>query len=174
MRKLGLVQKTGKTIRRSFGPALTLLSLMIIAIFALKAPVLAQVNPSWIPTGSLNIPRSDHTATLLPNGKVLVVGGRDGNSPPNYLNSSELYDPATGTWSVTGRLNRGRFWHTATLLQNGKVLVAAGGGGDSSAELYDPATGNWSITGGLVMARYGQTATLLQNGKVLIVGGSDD
>ena len=85
--------------------------------------------------------------------------------------SAELYDPTTGTWSITGSLNIARYLHTATLLQNGKVLVAGGTGGDNRAELYDPATGTWSMTGGLIADRYGQTATLLQNGQVLVAGG---
>ena len=114
-----------------------------------------------------------HTATLLPNGKVLVAGGYDGNSVA--LASAELYDPASGTWTATGSLATARDGHTATLLPNGKVLVA--GGLDSSqvafasAELYDPASGTWTATGSLATARYIHTATLLPNGKVLVAGG---
>jgi hypothetical protein len=74
-------------------------------------------------TGSLNIGRVLHTATLLPNGKVLVAGGDNGGG---ILSSAELYDPASGTWSVTGSLNTARRSHTATLLPNGKVLVEGG------------------------------------------------
>src|SRR5262249_25207226 len=141
MKKLSLVKRTSEIISHSFAPTLALLSLMIIAIFALKAPVLAQVNPSWIPTGSLNISRDGHTATLLTDGKVLVVGGTNGNSSSNFLNSAELYDPVTGTWSTTGSLNTPRYLHTATLLANGKVLVVGGDIDGGSAELYDPTTG---------------------------------
>ena len=65
----------------------------------------------------------DHTATLLPNGKVLVAGGL---VTATCLTSAELYDPASGTWSATGSLNTARYCHTATLLPNGKVLVAGG------------------------------------------------
>jgi N-acetylneuraminic acid mutarotase len=122
------------------------------------------VGPSWSYTGSLNQARYSHTATRLPNGKVLVAGGYAGNS---YLSSAELYDPITGTWSSTGNLNAARAGHTATLLQNGKVLIV----GDNSAELYDPATGMWSVTGNLNAARSSHTATLLPNGKVLVAGG---
>ena len=65
---------------------------------------------------------TDHTATLLPIGKVLVAGGSNGSD----LSSAELYDPASGTWTATGSLGTARSFHTATLLPNGKVLVAGG------------------------------------------------
>ena len=92
-------------------------------------------------TGSLAIAREQHTATLLPNGKVLVAGGSD---LINYLASAELYDPASGTWTTTGSLATARLGHTATLLPNGKMLVAGGAFNArelASAELYDPASG---------------------------------
>jgi N-acetylneuraminic acid mutarotase len=117
------------------------------------------------------VARSVHTATLLPNGKVLVIGGYNYEGGGD-LNSAELYDPATGTWSITGSLNTPRAYHTATLIQNGKVLVVGGLADSASAELYDPTTGTWSITGSLNIARFWHTETLLQNGKVLVAGGA--
>jgi N-acetylneuraminic acid mutarotase len=127
--------------------------------------------PRWVPTGSLNTARSYHTATLLQDGKVLVVGGQG----PNTLDSAELYDPATGTWSVTGHMSRPRVDHTATLLRSGRVLVAGGEspdfGGTATAEIYDPATGTWSPTGNMITIRSGHAATLLQDGRVLVAGG---
>jgi N-acetylneuraminic acid mutarotase len=125
-------------------------------------------DPSWTTTGSLALARHSHTATLLPNGKVLVVGG----TPPDI--SAELYDPETGTWSPTGSLTDGpRVEHTATLLQNGKVLVVGGyESGYTTAEVYDPETGTWSPTGSPAKGRQEHTATLLPNGEVLVVGGS--
>ena len=82
----------------------------------------------WVATGSLATARGRHTTTLLPSGKVLVVGGNDesGGLFTGYLSSAELYDPATGSWSSTGSLHTARGDHTATLLPNGKVLVAGG------------------------------------------------
>jgi WD40 repeat protein len=128
----------------------------------------------WATTGSMTVPRYAHTATLLPNGKVLVAGGSANDS---YSASAELYDPATGTWAATGSMATARYVHTATLLSNGKVLVAGGYGGNAplaSAELYDPATGIWSTTGSMATGRQSQTATLLSNGKVLVTGGNDN
>ena len=133
---------------------------------------------TWTPTGNLNKPRALHTATLLPNGKVLVAGGIDWDEGGPIYDSAELYDPDTGIWSATGSLTTARSDHTATLLASGKVLVA---GGlllnrdyfvTNSAELYDPSTGNWSTTGSLSTTRHGQTATRLPDGEVLVAGGS--
>lgn len=123
-------------------------------------------------TGSLGAPRSGHTATLLPNGSVLLAGG---SGSVFWLASAELYDPTAGAFGSTGSMSIGRIQHTATLLPNGKVLVAGGtspSGILASAELYDAATGTFSPTTGLLgAARRLHTATLLPNGKVLLTGG---
>jgi|ERR1039457_6499372 hypothetical protein len=115
---------------------------------------------------------SSKGVSLLPNGKVLVEGGYAGGSV--WLSSAELYDSASGTWTVTGSLNNGRARHTATLLPNGKVLVAAGEnpGDTNSTELFDPATGTWTTTGILPVACDSHTATLLPNGNLLVAGGN--
>ena len=133
---------------------------------------------TFVKTGSLNTARFGHTATLLPNGKVLVVGGAEDAN--NGLASAEMYDPATGKWTETGGMNEARCYHTATLLPNGKVLVTGGikflghflDRALASAELYDPATGKWTDSGALTTERMNHTATLLPNGKVLVAGGS--
>jgi hypothetical protein len=118
-------------------------------------------------TGSMTAERAAHTATLLPDGKVLVAGGFALRAT---LASAELYDPASGTFTATGRMRFERSGHTATLLSNGKVLVTGGSDG-ASAELYDPATDTFNATGSMSTARREHAATLLPDGKVLIAGG---
>ena len=130
---------------------------------------------TWSATGDMVEPHYGRTATLLDNGKVLVVGGLSSNPDSPGLTSAELYDPASGTWTATGNMIAAHGRNTATLLPNGKVLVAGAGSNGSgllvSAELYDPRSGTWSATGDMVEPRYGHTVTLLDNGKVLMVGG---
>lgn len=175
----------------SLKPALTLfhaaaglkrLLIAGLAVFLLGVltalPAVASGSGTWTLTGSLNVARANFTATLLQNGQVLVVGGRDNNYTP--LASAELYNPSTGTWTTTGSLHTARYDHTATLLQNGQVLVAGGYRMDpstystiplASAELYNPATGTWTTTGSLHTGRAFDTMTLLNNGQVLVAGG---
>jgi N-acetylneuraminic acid mutarotase len=142
-----------------------------------SAELYDPVSGTWTATGSLATARGGQTETLLSNGKVLVAGGENNSGPGGagvILASAELYDPATGTWTVTGSLATARTGQTASLLPNGKVLVA--GGVDfmhvfSSAELYDPTSGTWTATGSLAAARYYDTASLLSDGNVLVAGG---
>ena len=134
---------------------------------------LALVSAAWTSGRSMASPRQDQTATLLPNGLVLVAGGNSGTAA---LASAELYDPATGSWSPTGSMAGTRQAHTATLLTSGKVLVVGGSDGIGnlvSAELYEPSTGTWSATGSLSRrARAHHAAVRLPTGKVLVAGGS--
>ena len=130
--------------------------------------VFNESTGAWEPAGALKLARSAFTATLLPNGTVLVAGGfRPGQMPGA---GAELYNSVTRTWTLTGSMNYARARHSATLLPNGKVLVT-GGVSTSSAELYDPATGRWTITAALALTRDGHTATCLPSGRVLIAGG---
>ena len=135
---------------------------------------------TFAPTGVMTTTRFSHTATLLANGQVLIAGGSpnlgdlSGADNPDDLSTAELFDPATGTFTATGAMSNRRTEHTATLLANGKVLVAGGTVGNA-AELFDPATGSFTATGDLIVGgRWGCTATLLHDGTVLIAGGRDD
>lgn len=137
-------------------------------------------------TGTMNSPRAFHTATLLANGKVLIAGGRfqccSGNeSLGSTLQSAEIFDPGSGTFSPAGNMAAPREQHSATMLANGTVLIAGGlvfsgysaSGFRSSAEIYDPVAGTFSWVANMTNARYNHTATLLQNGMVLVVGGTN-
>ena len=140
--------------------------------------ITVETGSTLVVNGQASVGRAQATATLLPSGRVLVVGGNDNTYYPSghTLASTELYDPATQTWTLTGSLVTDRQDHTATLLPNGKVLVLGGRGSSgvfAAAVLYDPATGIWTPAGNLGTARYYHTATLLQNGKVLVAGGTN-
>ena len=150
--------------------------------------VLAPAS-GFTPTGNMQTTREDHTATLLNDGRVLVAGGMHWAWIPdcpqsmpacfqlNALASAEIFDPAKGAFTSTGEMSVVRVFHTATLLGNGKVLVAGGdnryGTTYSTAELYDPATGVFTLIRKMMTTeRSGHTATLLANGKVLLAGGA--
>lgn len=129
---------------------------------------------SWRATEPLNTARYNHSATLLPDGRVLVVGGRSDERPLGMV-SAELFDPDTGAWLPTGSLHRPRWGHTASLLPDGRVLIAGGysdSGPTASTEIWEPRTASWSLSASLVIGRYFHTATTLRDGRVLVTGGS--
>ena len=137
----------------------------------------SQTPGTWTATGSMTTSRVSHTATLLPNGKILVAGGHD--SAGTDFSSAELYDLGTGVWISTGSMTTPRQGHIAILLPNGKVLVAggtiAGCTATGTAELYDPATGTWSGTGSMNDPRSNSLAVMITvgplTGMVLVAGG---
>jgi len=143
----------------------------------------ADSQGSWTQTGFLGVARSHlATATLLPNGQVLLAGGQvgQGGSDPGTSNATaatEIYDPANGAFSPTGPMAIARAGHTATLLDDGRVLLVGGvnqaGAYQSTTEVYDSATGSFTSTGTMTMGRAHHVAIKLSGGKVLMIGGYD-
>ncbi|MBZ4329465.1 kelch repeat-containing protein [Corallococcus sp. AS-1-12] len=127
---------------------------------------------TWSAGAPMNARRLFHSATLLLDGRVLVAGGEGLEGVEGFSNGAELYDPTTNTWTRTGSMAQGRSRQLATLLPDGKVLVAGGediNGYLTSSEVYDPATGTWSPAGAMAEPHF-STAPLLPTGKVLAVG----
>ena len=136
-----------------------------------------EASGTWSATGNMVAERQSHSATLLADGRVLVVGGiwvppSDGN---DVVGSAELYDPFTGSWRTAGSMSTLRWHAAASLLADGRVLVtggnAASGATQASAEIYDPVTRTWTLTASMSTTRHSHTATLLDDGTVLVTGG---
>ena len=133
---------------------------------------------TFSPVEPMDTARWVHTATRLQDGRVLLVGGTSGTST-NWIStdSAELFDPATNTFSPAASLHLGRAQHTATLLQDGRVLVAGGREAETNyssktVEIYDPALNQWTDLGKVLnRGRAAHSATLLRDGRVLISGG---
>ena len=143
----------------------------------------ADSQGNWTPTGLLHTARTYRaSATLLSNGQVLLAGGQadQDESGQGHYNSTaitELYDPVTGIFSLTGLMTASRAGHTATRLDDGRVLLVGGvsesGTFQSTAEIYDPIDGTFTETGSMSTGRAGHVAIKLPGGQVLIVGGLD-
>lgn len=120
---------------------------------------------------------SDHTATVLSDGRVLIVGGRSTGAIPAPVATVTIFDPATNTWTPKASMSVARFEHAATRLGNGRVLVTGGrniGGYLNSCEIYDPLTNIWASAAPMNNQRAQHTSTLLLNGKVLVAGGHNN
>ena len=186
---------TAPTAVPRLGHSLTLLAdgrVLAAGGTALDAPAAggAQINPgasaeifdprtgTWAATEPMESPRFEHTATLLSDGKVLVVGGQGPvQGGVGALASTELYDPAANAFVRSNDLSEARTNHTAALLAGGAVLVAGGAGGPASdvsvatTELFDPRQGSWTRVAPMREARTGHTATPLDDGRLLVAGG---
>lgn len=136
---------------------------------------------AWNATGSMSTSRRAHTLTRLDDGQVLAAGGMTGTFrfPLSLTETTELYDATAGTWTTTGALALARFDHSASLLPDGRVLVAGGtivrsassNASTDAAEIYDPKTGLWTAAAPMTDARSGHCAVTLTDGRILVVGG---
>jgi hypothetical protein len=149
-----------------------------------SAETFDPLTGKWSSAAPMPDARVEHTATLLADGRVLVVGGHSICRVAScaILSSADLYDPDKNAWESLREMGQHRLGHTATLLLNGQLLVAGGCpflgpgrgcDGTATAELFDPATGIWTPTGFMRMGRTFATATLLPTGQVLVAGGVD-
>ena len=150
-----------------------------VLLLLVVTPAGTPTTGSWSPTGSMAIARSQgFTLTLLPSGKVLVAGGLTGASSSAATETAELYEPGTGVWAPTADMSVQRSRHTATLLPDGRVLVAGGllsdGTASAAAEIYNPAAGAWTPAASMNVPRLNFVATRLADGRVLVTGGVSD
>jgi hypothetical protein len=139
-----------------------------------SAEIYDTASKTFTSVAHMSTARTGHSASLLPNGQVLITGGYNGD----YLSSTEIFDPQLQTFSAGPKMNAQRSEHTATVLNNGKILFAGGVGVGwsflQSAELYDTQSKTFTPTGSMTTARESHAATLLKNGDVLITGGHRD
>jgi hypothetical protein len=136
-----------------------------------SAEIFDPATDKFSSAGQMSVGRHKHAAILLPSGRVLIVGGSDNRDWHGEYASAEIYDPASGTFAITGAMSTARFKLPAAvaLLSNGKVLVAGGG---PFAELYDETAGTFTkVSGSLGAARFFASATPLPGNKALITGG---
>ena len=151
---------------------LSLLLLILLIMVVMSRPVKASPSGTWAPTGSMTIPRLLHTATLLPDTRVLVAGGVTVSG--RITAATELYNATSGIWSSTNSMITPRSQHTATLMLDGRVIISGGsfqGTSLSTAEIFDPATDTWISISSMQYRRSNHIATLLPDGRVLVTGG---
>jgi hypothetical protein len=129
-------------------------------------------NGSLVPAPAMSAARAAHTATALPDSRILIAGGF---VEKGAATGAEVYQPDAGRFAPLPPMITTRHSHTATVLADGRVLIAGGYGEGTTtlatAEIFDPAANAFTPTGSLLAARAGHVAVLLQNGKVLIAGG---
>ena len=130
-----------------------------------SAEIWDPATSEWAIISPMNVARASHTANLLEDGRVLVVGGM------GPLTSAEIYDPSTDTWTLTSELSKGRQLHTAHLLDNGELIVIGGSNTLAETEVYDIESGQWSVGPSLTFGRHQHTSVKMDDGNVMVIGG---
>ena len=137
-----------------------------------RVDVFRPSQRAWVRGAALRHPRSDHGATALQDGRVLVTGG---NADTKLLASTEIYNPRTDTWSDAAPMPRARTQLSAVTLFDGRVLVTGGidvdGAPTNATFIYDPRTDSWADGPPMTIARLQQVAVALPTGDVLFAGG---
>jgi galactose oxidase-like protein/Kelch motif protein len=162
-------------MRRALESSFLKVVVLVFAAQLLVTPCRGQDTARFVATWPMKMSRSQHTATLLTDGRVLLAGGTIGDWASTVTRTTEIFDPATGTFSAGPDMLEGRRMHSATLLADGRVLITGGFNGRdalSSAELYDPSSGRFFRTGDMIVGRGWHDAILLPGGAVLVVGGN--
>ena len=146
------------------------------------AEIFDPATNAWTATAPMTHARAWHTATLLPDGSVLVVGGADTyhGTKGKVTATAETYDPVSATWRPAKSMSVARYHQTAAPLPDGRVLVAGGWALTSnsdrslaSAAIYDPASDTWTATGAMAAGRASASMVVLPDGRALVVGGVD-
>ena len=147
------------------------LAMALLAACGMTTEAAPSLEGRVVSVAPMRVSRAAHSATLLPNGMVLIAGGFGGGA--SGFATTEFYDPAAGRFAPGPSMSAARAGHTATLLPDGLVLMAGGFNGEylQTAELYDPSSGSFRPTGAMTMPRSGHIAVLLPSGKVLLAGG---
>lgn len=147
-----------------------------------SAEIYDPVTNSWSLAGTMVAGRANHAATVLADGRVLVVGGSTDGSALTALATAEIYDPSSRSWSSAPSMSSPRFSPTSVLLSDGRILVVGGEAPSAgppqtvfSAEIFDPAARTWTVTKPLPqdIYPYQNTTTVLRDGRVLVAGGSN-
>lgn len=165
-------------MKKIFEKKSLVLGLIILALITIGFYCWSGRNGRFVRTGDMTIARMNHAATLLKDGRVLITGGYSADISKlieiGNLSSAEIYNPEAEKFTKTPDMTEKRKYHTATLLKDGRVLIAGGVndfGRLDSAEIYNPKTSKFTKTGDMNFVRDGHVAILLSNGKVLIIGG---
>jgi hypothetical protein len=142
-----------------------------------SAEIYDPATGTWSSAANLPTARYCHTAQVLGDGRVALMGGATWTTAFSQIASVHIYDPTTNAWTIAATMPNQRYFHSATTLNDGRILVVGGldnNNTTASADLYDPSTDAWSSAGSMVNARYGHSVAVLGNGSVVVTGGEGD